>query len=266
MVSNEDISKRLELVRNGLDPDTGLEKLSEMERPFEWVGNACVIDFDYWPVKDLSITIKDLFEEAEYRLEDGTPIDGIYGRGSSLGRLLIGWMAFRYKFKVEIYSDGSKTFLKISRAINNWSVIFVDGLVYGNALYNDTFNRIIDVLRYLQPNYDGYMLCRKCGGYYKLQPGELPEDFDVCQCGGELEYHPSSKPQKLEPPKSNSLWDTITLLIPILTLIILFGVGIWLVFWDNPSKGFYILLLVSLAFLAVASYTIYYFIKSLIKG
>lgn len=34
----------------------------------------------------------------------------------------------------------------------------------------------------------GYVICDKCGGYYELQPDELPDDFDKCQCGGELEY------------------------------------------------------------------------------
>ena len=31
-----------------------------------------------------------------------------------------------------------------------------------------------------------YLLCNECGGYYKLQEGESPDDFDCCQCGGEL--------------------------------------------------------------------------------
>lgn len=31
-----------------------------------------------------------------------------------------------------------------------------------------------------------YLLCNECGGYYKLQEGESPEDFDFCQCGGLL--------------------------------------------------------------------------------
>jgi transcription initiation factor IIE alpha subunit len=34
----------------------------------------------------------------------------------------------------------------------------------------------------------GYLICKKCGGYYELQPGEQPEDFTECQCGGELTY------------------------------------------------------------------------------
>lgn len=34
----------------------------------------------------------------------------------------------------------------------------------------------------------GYIICEKCGGYYELQPGEHPDDFDRCDCGGKLKY------------------------------------------------------------------------------
>lgn len=44
----------------------------------------------------------------------------------------------------------------------------------------------------------GYMICKKCSGYYKLKLGEYPEDFEKCQCGGELHY----KTEKLK-PKTN---------------------------------------------------------------
>lgn len=37
---------------------------------------------------------------------------------------------------------------------------------------------------------EGYLVCDKCNRYYKLQPGESPDDFtDKCECGGKLEYH-----------------------------------------------------------------------------
>lgn len=43
-------------------------------------------------------------------------------------------------------------------------------------------------LFYSSENY-GYLVCEKCGGYYKLQPGESPEDFsDMCECGGKLKF------------------------------------------------------------------------------
>lgn len=35
----------------------------------------------------------------------------------------------------------------------------------------------------------GYLICNKCRGYYKLQPGDNPDDFtDKCACGGDLRY------------------------------------------------------------------------------
>lgn len=33
-----------------------------------------------------------------------------------------------------------------------------------------------------------FLECDTCGGYYELQDGESLDDFDVCQCGGELKY------------------------------------------------------------------------------
>lgn len=31
-----------------------------------------------------------------------------------------------------------------------------------------------------------YLICESCGGYYELRENESPEDFDNCQCGGNL--------------------------------------------------------------------------------
>ena len=34
---------------------------------------------------------------------------------------------------------------------------------------------------------NSYLVCNKCGGYYELQSGESPKDFDTkCECGGHL--------------------------------------------------------------------------------
>ncbi len=32
----------------------------------------------------------------------------------------------------------------------------------------------------------GYIICEECGGYYELQSGEFADDFENCQCGGNL--------------------------------------------------------------------------------
>jgi hypothetical protein len=34
----------------------------------------------------------------------------------------------------------------------------------------------------------GYLVCEECGGHYELRPGESPEDFEECECGGKLNY------------------------------------------------------------------------------
>lgn len=31
-----------------------------------------------------------------------------------------------------------------------------------------------------------FLFCEKCWGYYELEEGEYAEDFESCQCGGEL--------------------------------------------------------------------------------
>ena len=33
-----------------------------------------------------------------------------------------------------------------------------------------------------------YLICEKCGGYYKLKEGEKPEEFEACECGGSLRF------------------------------------------------------------------------------
>ena len=38
-----------------------------------------------------------------------------------------------------------------------------------------------------------YIICDDCEGYYKLEYGESLEDFDKCQCGGNLRYAQSFK-------------------------------------------------------------------------
>jgi zinc-ribbon domain len=34
----------------------------------------------------------------------------------------------------------------------------------------------------------GFLICDSCGGFYELQEGESPGDFETCQCGGKLKY------------------------------------------------------------------------------
>ncbi|KAF5061053.1 hypothetical protein DSECCO2_319250 [anaerobic digester metagenome] len=73
-----------------MDSEEGFKIALEMQRPLEWVDGSCIIDFDSVSVEDLAIIIKNLFEEGGYHLEEGTPVNGIYGRGNASLRLLVG--------------------------------------------------------------------------------------------------------------------------------------------------------------------------------
>ncbi len=37
-------------------------------------------------------------------------------------------------------------------------------------------------------NDHGYLVCENCLGYYKLEEGESPDDFESCRCGGNLRF------------------------------------------------------------------------------
>ena len=46
-------------------------------------------------------------------------------------------------------------------------------------------------IEYESPRLDeslGYVVCDCCYGIYELEEGESPEDFDKCQCGGNLTH------------------------------------------------------------------------------
>lgn len=78
----------------------------------------------------------------------------------------------------------------------------------------------------LEDENPGYLICKDCNGYYKLQEGESPDDpqnlrfwdtenevfecFDKCDCGGELVYTESieeffdeSIEKSVEPPSDS---------------------------------------------------------------
>lgn len=50
-------------------------------------------------------------------------------------------------------------------------------------------NKGLLTLEKLKEKKMGYLKCKSCGGRYDLEPGESPDDFVRCQCGGELEFY-----------------------------------------------------------------------------
>lgn len=41
----------------------------------------------------------------------------------------------------------------------------------------------------LKDRYVGYLVCTHCHGYYQLQEGESPNDFESCECGSPLVFN-----------------------------------------------------------------------------
>jgi len=47
----------------------------------------------------------------------------------------------------------------------------------------------------------GYVVCYNCGGYYELQEGESADDFEACECGGNLKFCDSLNDYQNEDPE-----------------------------------------------------------------
>lgn len=72
----------------------------------------------------------------------------------------------------------------------------------------------------------GYLVCDKCGGYYKLQPGETPEDFDdECECGGKLTFQKSLEPSIKNSEGLFDKWKMQSKSIKALSIIGVFLIG-----------------------------------------
>lgn len=62
----------------------------------------------------------------------------------------------------------------------------------------------------------GYLICKKCGGYYQLEDYESPDDFDRCRCGGRLFY---SEYLDFEPTRRSKKSYTLIVIAIFLVLI-----------------------------------------------
>ena len=114
---------------------------------------------------------------------------------------------------------------------------FIGGII-GYYLF-----RYSKILTKKPDNISSYLQCKSCGGYYILEPGELPGDFVGCSCGGELEERKKlsdfkqSHTKEERPHSKNS-----SKLHPFLKIIIIIVLGS-LIFSYVLSPLFYLILL-----------------------
>jgi len=113
-------------------------------------------------------------------------------------------------------------------------------LLFNNKKMIYLLGRVIEELWGLLGSYSmGYLKCKECSGIYELQEGESPDDFDVCYCGGEIEYHLSRdelKKRQVNVPidkkiaKKKSSDRTILLIIIIAGVLILMALPALLIY------------------------------------
>lgn len=70
------------------------------------------------PVEETANKLSRFFEAEGYKLESGTPVDGVYGIGSNVMRVLFGAFAKRYAFSVKILESGSVSTVVVDKAMS----------------------------------------------------------------------------------------------------------------------------------------------------
>ena len=66
----------------------------------------------------VAVAVGEYFARRGYALEEGSPVNGTYGKGSAAGRALLGGLATRFKFKVAVYAGEGAALLDFSKAMS----------------------------------------------------------------------------------------------------------------------------------------------------
>lgn len=86
-------------------------------------------------------SINDLFIKKGYKLESGSNVDGIYGKGNKIARALLGAFIKRFAFSVKITDDGSSATLIFSKDGKGYM-----GGAIGVAQVKNEYNSITSIL------------------------------------------------------------------------------------------------------------------------
>ncbi|MFT5818984.1 MAG: hypothetical protein ACI8ZM_000206 [Crocinitomix sp.] len=120
-----------------LDNDMSVEKT-----------NAPIIDkskgvfrFSKLTKDELAIKVETFLKKKGYKIEEGTMFDAKYGKGSRVGRILLGAFIKRFAWKVTVESDGNFSKLTFYKEASG-----MVGGVIGVSQVNKEFNAIIGSL------------------------------------------------------------------------------------------------------------------------
>jgi hypothetical protein len=121
-----------EATKEAVESDVSVEEIDDGRR----------IHFFKMQVDRVAQLMADRFKANDYKLESGEVIDGTYGTGSDLMRILFGAFAKRYKFNVKVFKGDNETMVDVTKD----TVSKVSGGLLGNKRYNDEFEKLVKIL------------------------------------------------------------------------------------------------------------------------
>ena len=83
-------------------------------QPQDEAGSLCFPQVDPDVLADETMAF---FTSRGYRLEEGTPLSGVYGNGSAVLRALFGAFANRYKFQVAVVPQSPYVWLQVKKGM-----------------------------------------------------------------------------------------------------------------------------------------------------
>jgi hypothetical protein len=85
----------------------------------------------------LAASVATFFKAEGYKLEEGTPQNGDYGKGSEAMRVLFGGLTKRFKFRVQISAEAGKVRLSFAKAMSGAA-----GGIMGHSAMGKEFARL----------------------------------------------------------------------------------------------------------------------------
>ena len=85
----------------------------------------------------MASSLGSFFAAEGYKLEEGTPQDGVYGKGSGARRIIFGGLSQRYRFRVKISPESKLVRLNIGKGMSG-----VSGGIIGYQALNKEFDLI----------------------------------------------------------------------------------------------------------------------------
>jgi hypothetical protein len=79
------------------------------------------LTFVGYSVNDVGNILRDFFMFAGFTMESGTPMSGLFTTGSAGGRALLGGLANRKKYSVNVWADATYTYAQVESTMSGAS-------------------------------------------------------------------------------------------------------------------------------------------------